>query len=55
MKQTLLARYNELNGMKREIETHMAIYWPFTNKTAIKLKLVTNEMAWIEEALKAMK
>ncbi|WKY44878.1 hypothetical protein Q5O14_01935 [Eubacteriaceae bacterium ES2] len=51
MNQTLLARLNELKGMKREVETHMAIYWPIKNKTALKLLMIQNEMNWITEAL----
>lgn len=51
MNQSLLSRLNELKGMKREVETHLAIYWPIKNKTALKLIMLDNEMDFIKEAL----
>jgi len=51
MNQSLKARLNELIGQRREVETHLAIYWPIKNKTALKLIMLDNEIDFIKEAL----
>jgi hypothetical protein len=34
--------------MRREVESHWAVYWPVKNKTAVKLTMIDNEIKWIK-------